>query len=172
MPRRSGPVLVDTNVILECHRTGCWRALAGGYRIETVEKCVEETQTGRQRRRPEHQIDEAALRGSLAGVIAVTDAERAGAVVKDPHIAVLDAGERDLWAHALTRRDDWALCGPDKASLRLGVRLSFRDRLVSLEGLLNDAGHRPRTPLRAQYTALWLANCLNELVLLESGPST
>lgn len=43
MARHSGPVLVDTNVILESHRVGAWRALAGSYRVETVEDCVTET---------------------------------------------------------------------------------------------------------------------------------
>jgi hypothetical protein len=57
MARHRGPVLVDTNVILECWRINAWRALAGGYREETVEDCVIETQTGYQRRRPEQQID-------------------------------------------------------------------------------------------------------------------
>lgn len=169
MARRSGPILVDTNVILECHRTGSWRALAGGHRLETVETCVTETQTGFQRRRPEQQIDVAALRQSFAKENAVTDAHRAAALVRDQHIAVLDPGEQDLWAHALTRTDNWMLCGPDRASLRLGIRLGLRERLVSLEELLNDIGHRPRTPLRAHYSARWLADCLNGLIMLESG---
>lgn len=169
MARRSDPILVDTNVILECHRTGCWRALAGGYRLETVEECVTETQTGHQRRRPEQQIDLVSLRRSLAQEHAVSDAQRAAAVVRDLHVSVLDPGERDLWAHALTRSDGWVLCGPDRASLRLGVRLGLRARLVSLEELLTDVGHRPRAPLRTHYTARWLADCLNELTLLEGG---
>ena len=54
MVRHRGTVPVDTNVILEAHRTGFWRALTGGYAVETVEDCVTETQTGFQRRRPEH----------------------------------------------------------------------------------------------------------------------
>ncbi len=53
MVRHRGTVLVDTNVILEAHRTGTWRALTGGYRVETVEECVTETQTGFQLRRTE-----------------------------------------------------------------------------------------------------------------------
>ena len=61
MPRYIGPVLVDTNVVLECWRVGSWRALAGGYSVETVEDCVTETQTGFQRRRPEQRIDAAVL---------------------------------------------------------------------------------------------------------------
>ena len=46
--RRHGPVLVDTNVILESRRVGSWRALTGGYRVETVEDCVTETQTAKE----------------------------------------------------------------------------------------------------------------------------
>ena len=67
MARHSGPVLVDTNAILECWRVGAWRALASGYGVETVEDCVIETQTGFQRRRREQQIDAGALRRVAGG---------------------------------------------------------------------------------------------------------
>src|SRR6267378_2897046 len=100
MARHTGPVLVDTNAILECFRVGAWRALAGGYGVETVEDCVTETQTGFQQRRREQQIDAAALRASLAAVHQVGDAELAVVAVRAPDIA-LDPGERSLWAHAL-----------------------------------------------------------------------
>ena len=75
MARHPGPVLVDTNAILECFRVGGWRALAGGYGVETVEDCMTETQTGYQRRQPEQQINGAELRASLAAVHPVGDAE-------------------------------------------------------------------------------------------------
>ena len=48
-PSRGTAVLVDTNVMIEAHRTRAWPALAGGYSVETVEDCVTETQTGFQR---------------------------------------------------------------------------------------------------------------------------
>jgi len=73
MARHTGPVLVDTNIIIECWRVGAWRALAGGYRLETVEACEAETQTGFQRRRPEQQIDPALLRESFSAIHAVTE---------------------------------------------------------------------------------------------------
>jgi hypothetical protein len=165
--RHRGPVLVDTNVIIECWRLGAWRALTGGYRVETVEDCVIETQTGYQRRRPEQQIEPAALQASLAAVHRVTDAERAAAVILDATFGFLDPGEQSLWAHALTRHDAWVLCGPDKASLRFGVRRGLHDRLVSLESLLGDAGHRPGKALRGNYTSRWLAGALAEIVLSE-----
>jgi hypothetical protein len=163
------PVLVDTNVILECWRVGSWRALAGGYHVETVGDCVTETQTGFQRRRPERRIGAAGLRQSLARVHDVTPAQLAAVIVRDETISFLDVGERSLWAHALTRTDAWVLCGPDRASLQFGIRLGFRDRLVALERLLSDVGARPRQALRPAYTTRWLDTVLAELSLLEGG---
>lgn len=168
MARHHGSVLVDTNVILECYRTGSWRALAGGYRVETVEDCVTETQTGFQRRRPERQIDARVLRVSLTRVHFVSDRERAELSMRVSNIA-LDRGEESLWAHALHRSDAWVLCGPDKASLRTGVRLGFRKRLVSLERLLSDAGHRPYPALKQAYTRRWHDRTIGQLVLAVRG---
>src|SRR5437764_4249764 len=133
--------------------------------------CEIETQTGLQRRRREQQIDAAELRASLKTVHAVSDNDRAAALLRDDQFAFLDAGEQMLWAHALTRTDAWVLCGPDKASLRLGIRLGFRERLVALERLLGDAGFRPKISLREAYTQRWLDRTLAELALLESKSS-
>lgn len=166
MVRHAGPVLVDTMVILECHRIGAWRALAGGYGVETVEDCVTETQTGFQRRRHEQQIDAAALRASLAAIHDVDDRQRAAILVQTLDLAV-DEGELSLWAHAATRSDGWIVCGPDKSSLRLGVRLGFRDRLVALDGLLADVGYRSKTALKRHYTRDWLQQSLVEIARLE-----
>ena len=159
-------VLLDTNTIIESHRVGAWRALAGGYRAETVEDCVTETQTGFQLRQPEQLIVASELRASLAGEHAVGNRERAELAVRIVGIA-LDRGEESLWAHALGRDGDWFLCGPDKASLRCGVRLGFRERIVSLEALLEGVGHRPRIALKNHYTRMWLARALSELVFAE-----
>lgn len=166
MVRHRGVLLLDTNVILEAHRTGSWRALVGGYRVETVEDCVTETQTGFQRRRTEQQIDVAELRASLGTVHPVGNLERAELKIRTPDIE-LHIGEASLWAHALGRTDDWVLCGPDRASLRCGIRLGFRERLAPLEGLLDDVGHRPGAALRTHYTRRWHERVLGELVLME-----
>jgi hypothetical protein len=136
--------------------------------VETVEDCVIETQTGFQRRTVEQQIDNAVLRASLAAVQQVADAERAAAIVREPMFSFLDLGEQSLWAHALTREDDWVLCGPDKASLRFGVRLGLRERLMALEALLQGVGQKG-AGLRPAYTSAWLAKTLGEIVILE-GP--
>lgn len=167
MVRHRGTVLVDTNVIIETHRTASRRALTGGYRVETVEECVTETQTGCQRRRREQQIDEAELRERLEAVATVDDWARAGLAVRMGALA-LDEGEACLWAHALGRGDDWILCGPDRASLRCGVRLGFRERLVSLEALLEDVGHRARVALRPAYSREWHERAPGELAAAEN----
>lgn len=166
MARHAGPVLVDTNVILACWRIDAWRALAGGYGIETVEDCVTETQTGFQKRRVEDRIDELTLRQSLKAVHAVDDLARARVAILAADLAV-DRGELSLWAHALSRQDRWVLCGPDRASLRLGIRLGFRERLASLEQLLGDAGYRPRQPLNVAFTAAWHRATIEALAMAE-----
>ena len=169
MAPHSEPLLVDTNVIVECHRVGAWRALTSRYRTQTVEKCVEETQTGFQNRNPEQQIDEKLLRGSLAAVYAVTELEIAKAVIRESLIGTIDPGEKHLWAHALERTEAWILCGPDKASLKIGVRLGLRERLVSLERLLGDIGHRSNPSLKGWYTEKWHAETLNGFVVSGAG---
>jgi hypothetical protein len=165
MARHRGPVLLDTNVIIESSRIGAWRALAGGYQLETVEAVEVEALTGAQH------ANAAGFRASFQAIHAVSNAERAAAFIRDEQVGFLDEGELALWAHALTRQDDWILCGPDKASLRLGIRLSLRARLVALERLLDDAGYRPKVKLRDAYTQRWHERTLAELAQQEGGPS-
>lgn len=156
-------VLVDTTLLIEAHRTGCLAAIAAGYRIQTVEKCVEETQNGATTRTVAQQIDEKLLRSQLDAVHTVTDADRTRvAAVGGP---IIDEGERDLWAHALGRTDTWILCGPDKASMRFGVRANQRNRLVALEPLLKAIGHTPKEELREHYRQAWLDEVVNKAVL-------
>lgn len=163
-------MLVDANVIIESHRIRAWRALAGGYRIETVEDCVTETQTGFQLRRMEQLIALRELRASLAVQHSVSDRERVELLVRIEEIA-LDRGEESLWAHALGRDDGWFLCGPDRASLRCGVRLGLQDRIVSLEALLEGVGHRTRTAPKRHYTREWQERVLVEFAFAETERS-
>lgn len=168
VPIHQGPVLFDTNAILEACRVGAWPALTRQYAVETVEECVTETQTGWQRRPPDRRVEEHELRDALAAVHSVNIHQVAELVVqreaKAPSVA-LDSGETALWAHALGRRDNWVFCGPDTASMRVGVRLGYRERIVSLERLIEEIGVRPRRPLKRAYTERWLASTLNTIVL-------
>ena len=159
-------ILVDTMVIIEAHRKGVWHALTNSYQVETVEDCVTETQTGFQLRREEQDIDPRLLSDSLAVVHPVSERELVDLEIRIEGIS-LDPGEKSLWAHALGRSDDWFLCGPDRASLRCGVRLGFRERIISLEELLQNVGHRTGKLLADNYTKAWLNNSLSMIVVDE-----
>jgi hypothetical protein len=165
MPPHPGPILLDTMVFIECWRVGGWKALAGRYRLETVETCEAELLTGFQTRPPEQQIPPGAVREACT-IHPVDDRQRAEASLREPQLGVLDAGEQDLWAHAFGRADDWILSGPDKASLRVAVRQGFRDRLVSLEQLLGDVGFSP-SRLRENHKRDWLEKTLSRFAFEE-----
>lgn len=164
--RTGDSVLVDTNAIIESHRTGAWQALSGGYQVETVEDCVTETQAGFQSRRKEQDIDSRQLRDSLTIVHMISNRELVELEIRTEGIA-LDMGEKSLWAHAIGRDDNWFLCGPDRASLRCGVRLGFRERIISLEELLQNVGYQTRTSLKEHYTKAWLEKSLSMIVVAE-----
>ena len=163
---RDFSVLVDTNVIIESHRTRSWEALTGALRIETVEDCVIETQTGFQMRREEETIDVGYLEASLFEIHQVSDEQRVELAIRTGGIA-LDRGEESLWSHALTYTDAWILCSPDKASLRCGVKLGLREKLVSLEGLLGSVGHHPKIALKRAYTKNWHDRETSKIVVEE-----
>lgn len=167
MARFSGTVLLDTNTIIEAHRVSAWRALCGGFALETVDDVVMETQTGFQRRDPAQHIDQVKLLAGLKAVHEVNGLQEARLKLELMEVGIdLDLGEFALWAHMLERNDSWMLCGPDKASLRFGVRSGFRDRMISLEQLLGDAGMtRTRPPLRENFTKAWLDRVLGEFAL-------
>lgn len=164
MPVHRGPVLLDANSTIEAHRVGAWDALAARYRLVMVQKCIDETQTGNQRREPEETIDYDHLLASLLerhpdDLVAIMG------IQLSPGGSLLDKGETSLWAHALKRTDDWVLCGPDAASMRFGFYRKRRDSLVSLGGLLADIGHRPVTPLRRNYEKAWLDALIHKLAM-------
>ncbi len=159
-------VLVDANVIIECHRASAWTALAGGYRVQTTDVCVSETQTGHQNRDFQQHIDPEQLRQSLDAVHTVSNRDYASLEMSRSDLPELDDGERSLWAHAVTRTDShWLFCGPDNASLRCGIMLGFREQLSSLEQILVAVGHRCSTPLRRHYTHRWHERKTSELAL-------
>jgi len=144
--QRGQTVLVDTNIIIEAVRTGCWNGLTTHFSAETVEKCCEEVRTGEAHRAGYVKVDELALRTRLtvhkvSGVMLFELGQR------HPDADRLDAGERHLWAHALGRNDEWLAACSDRAAVNAAVRLGWEDRLVSLQELVTAAG--ARTVLRS-----------------------
>ncbi len=139
--QRGQVVLVDTNIIIEAFRTGCWTALTAHFSIETVEKCCEEAHTGEAHRPGYVEVDTKTLRQRLT-VHRVSDSVLAALSLRDPEAFRLDLGERHLWAHALGRSDAWLASSGDHAAINAAVRLGWEDRLVSLEQLANHVGAR------------------------------
>jgi hypothetical protein len=135
-------LLVDTNIIIESVRVGCWGALKAHFSVETVEKCCEEARTGELHRPGYVVVQEPALRERLK-VNRVSDTELAQLAVQDPESSRLDPGERHLWAHALARGDAWIASCADFAAVSAAVRLGWEDRLKSLEELAKGAGANP-----------------------------
>ena len=135
------PVLVDTNIIIEAVRTGCWNALGTHFKLETVDKCCEEARSGDLRRPGYVKIDESALREKLLAH-PVSDIELIRLTLEYPDATGLDDGERHLWAHALTRSDAWIATTADKAAFFAACHLGWRDRMVSLKALIESAGAR------------------------------
>jgi hypothetical protein len=162
--QRGQALLVDTNIIIEAVRVGCWGALKAHFSVETVEKCAEEVRTGDLYRPGYVAIDERALRERLK-VHGVSDLELATFALRDPQ-ARLDAGERHLWAHALGRTDAWIASCCDRAAVEAAVGLGWEDRLKSLEELVRAAGATPAAEkLKGQFSAARLSSWRTEALL-------
>ena len=154
--QRGQLVLVDTNVIIEAHGTGCLGQVADGFRLCTVEAVIEETQKGRQRRRPEQSIDEDWLRSRIPQIGDVTDEQRNDFALQYQSVG-LDAGERDLLIYATGLQDAWFLNSPDTAVVRFAHKVGWLDRLVSLEAMARTVNARLSRNLRDNYRETWLS---------------
>lgn len=155
-PQRGQLVLVDTNVIIEAHDTNCLAQIAEGFRLCTVEEVVAETQRGRQRRRPERNIDEAWLRERMSVIGDVTDEQRFDFTMNYQAVG-LDAGERDLLIWATQFQDAWLLNSPDMAVLRFAHQVGWLEKLVSLEAMSRTVNARLRQNLRENFREQWLS---------------
>lgn len=166
--QRGQAVLVDTNIIIEAVRTGCWTALTAHFSVQTVEKCCEEARTGEVHRRGYVEVSEKVLREGL-GVHRVSTVELADLDLRDPEAFRLDAGERHLWAHALGRDDAWIASCCDQAAVNAAVRLGWEDRLVSLEDLVTAAGARHAVRQLKQQFASARLSAWRTVALLKRG---
>lgn len=125
----------------------------------TVEKCLEEIETGNLVGGNKVIIDTTALASSMK-VVRITAEDRVVTTVESRmQLSALDEGERDLLSGAFchAREDPWFLSSQDKACLRVGNILGMVDRFVSLEKLAVAAGVKPRVPFREQFTEEWMS---------------
>lgn len=127
-------VLVDTNVIIEAHRVDCWKFLVGTYRLDTVENCVVECETGNQRIKNSVPVDTRDLVKRLSPK-KIDSRELCQLVMRCPDSQHLDDGEKHLMAYAITLQSAYLVCSPDKACVRIGLQLGILDSFISLEEL-------------------------------------
>ena len=164
--QRGQVVLVDTNVIIEAFRAHCWNAVTTHFTVETVETCYEEALTGDPLRPDYIAVDAAQLRNGLRMRHAIDREQRARLVVRLAYKEGLDAGESDLFAHALGRVDAWIASCADRAAVYAALELGWEGRFVSLEAMARAAGARPA--LRHHFTDRWLQD-VRTTYLLDRG---
>lgn len=158
MARFDGVVLLDNCAVNSAIKSGFWKVLVGGYRLETVDEVAREAGSFFRKRADMAELTESFRRVTQHPVDEVARRALVGAIAPLP----MDAGERDLWAHAIGRQDRWILCGPDQGSLRAAIRLGLADRLVSLEALLDGVGVK-NARLSIEQTEKWLRATLSRL---------
>ena len=155
-------VFVDTNVIIEATRTGCWKALLERFDVHTVREVSLETQ-----RKPTGRACYVAVDRGLfdqkVTVHEVNDKQRAEARLQLPLLAQLDAGESDLLAYLASRNPHaLLLTTADAAAVKAACALKLQDRLRSLEELAKDCGHTPQ--LNKWFTSTWLSRQKTQFV--------
>jgi hypothetical protein len=156
MLKRGDVVFLDSTAIFEAHRTGIWKHLMGGFQLATVEKCIEEAETGNLAGNP-NQVDTTELRKKVSVHRVDEKAVIEAMVDSNFRLATLDEGEKELLACAHGQEGAWFLSSQDKACLRVGTILEMIERFVSLEEMANVAGIRPRVPFRVHFTKKWLS---------------
>ncbi|HEV3048911.1 MAG TPA: hypothetical protein VGX50_01300 [Longimicrobium sp.] len=166
--RKDTVVLVDTNVVMEAVRTRCWNAVSGGLCVETVEECRDEALRG-DRGRPGYVPVSAQDLARIRAVHPVSAVERVTFAMAYADAENMDAGERDLFAHALSRvgRGDavWVVCSADKACVRAAVALGWHERMFSLGALAAAVGANPHPALLAQHEERWLSQIRTTFLL-------
>jgi hypothetical protein len=158
--RRNELVFLDTNAMIEAFRIHAWSALTGGFRMATVETCCVEAGRGNPNRPGYIAVDVEQVR-TTSLIEQPTAVQLAGLDLRLGGECSLDAGERALLAHLVTRTDAWIVCSPDTACVIALQHLRLLDRSVSLEHLLDTVGIRAN--LRNNYTRRWLESLRTRL---------
>lgn len=158
-------VLIDTTVIIEAHKKGCWASLVKSFSFHTVESCVVESVTGDLRKKDRVKIDNDVLRGQLI-VHKAEERDYLMAALKSNRFDRLDDGEKELMAYAYEHlRDAWFVSSQDAACIRVGHELGFLERFVSLEELAVIIGLNVQ--FERHFGNKWLERLRTELRLEE-----
>ena len=163
MIERGSCIYIDTMIIIEACKLGCWNDLSGAYSLQTVSKCIEEIDTGNMNPEVETRIitDYLRLNSEKVDGRDVFNFEMQLQGRADP-----DDGEKELLSHVLKLKSkDFFICCCDKAGVRSGYYLGLLDLFVSLEDLLRNIGNK--TKLRYHFTNNWLSQFKTQLRLEE-----
>ena len=159
-------VLVDSMIVIEAVRTGCWNAITGQRTVVTVEECAEELRRGNPTVGGYVVVSQQDIARMTVNPLPASAAAAFG--LRYPAADGLDPGERDLLALTATRTDAFSLCSCDKAAVVAAHALGWLDRVISLEALASSVGARPNPGLKAQFTEARMGQWRTSLVL--GGP--
>jgi hypothetical protein len=155
-------VLVDTNVIIEAHRTKCWKAVVNAFKVQTVEKCCEEAATGDKRRANYVEVDVEEMRKvALVHPVGLEELAQIETQLAEPDR--IDLSEKHLLAHALSQDGVWYLSASDRAAVKAGNELRLLERFVSLEALAKAVGITPQ--LKHHFSDKWLSALRLEILM-------
>jgi hypothetical protein len=163
MPPSKQIIYVDTNVIIEATRTGCWKAILNKFDVRTVETVKKEAL-----RVPADKSQYVPIDAEL--ITKHVNVEKPGAAdvlmasTRASGIVALDAGERDLLAHVAAKtKDAWLITTADRAAVKTACALKLDGRLISLEELASQCGQKPK--LKEWFQKKWLSNVRSEFLL-------
>ena len=154
---------MDTMIVIEAVRTGCWNAITGQRQVVTVAECADEL--GRGDPTGSAYVPIAGKELSRLTVESLSNEAAARLRLEYPEADGLDPGERDLLAHAVERAGAFQLCSCDKAAVRAAHALGLSERVVSLEAVARSVGARPSPDLRVQFTETTLRAWRTALLL-------
>lgn len=156
-------VFIDTMIIIEAFRTGCWEYLSSRYDLHIVQSVFDEALAGKRERNgyilvPRNEIEEKTT------VHKVTDDMLAHAYAVHAGMTTLDRGERDLLAYVHSVNDKvHLLTTADKAAIKAACALGLREQLRSFEVLVN--GTKLAEPIKRGYTETALSIACTEYLL-------
>lgn len=170
-------VFLDTNIIIEAFRIGCWNEICEHCSIETVEKCIEEAMTGDQCDPQRVNIDGNQLNSRISAVYPVSISMRMQFLEKYPNGEGLDDGELYLLAYLSANNlfedaDAMVLLSTaDRAAIVVAADLvgdpNGLDLLVSLECIAGRSGvsQRKCRMMKKHYLKEWLNTVKTELLM-------
>lgn len=153
---------MDACAFISCYRNALLALLYQYYRLETVERVIQEVQSV-----PSSYHQHTRINPVTARQIEAIRSQSIEKFFKPP----IKKGEVFLWVHAYSLADTkWRICGPDRDNILIGCALGLEHKIVSVEELLREAGLNQEAdelvnnPLMYHLTKKWQAEKLPNLL--------